>query len=399
MTGSSGPAFAADVRPGYGSAGEAVPPRFRLALLPDFPEEGWPSMDLCAEMLASHWPELGGLTVVRPCFRKVFSGVVGSACRWAWNADRLANRLLVYPRFLRRMGDRFDAYHVVDHSYAAVVHALPAERTGVYCHDLDAFRCLLEPRRDPRPLWFRRYARYLLAGLQRAGVVFHSTQAVRQEILRYGLIAPERLVQAPYGVPPEFAPASACPPEREGGPSPRQPYLLHVGSCIPRKRIDVLLRVFAGVRQQFPQMSLVQAGGTWTADQVQLLSQLGMGDAVRQYRHLSRAALAELYRGASAVLLPSETEGFGMPVLEALACGTAVIASDLPSLREVGAAAVVYAPVGDVAAWVERVVALVQQPQTAPPVQERLAQAARFSCQAQARRIYDTYARLLGSHG
>jgi glycosyltransferase involved in cell wall biosynthesis len=368
-------------------------------LVPDFPEEGWPSMDLCAEMLASHWPEPGGLTTVRPAFRRVFSRSWGASSRWLRNADRLVNRIIVYPRFLRRMGDRFDAYHVVDHSYAAVVHALPAERTGVYCHDLDAFRCLLEPQRDPRPLWFRRYARYLLAGLQRAAVVFHSTQAVRQEILRYGLVAPERLVQAPYGVPPEFSPASPCPPDHDGAPSPRQPYLLHVGSCIPRKRIDVLLRVFAGVRRQIPWMSLVQAGGTWTADQVQLVSQLGIGDAVRQYRHLSRAALAELYRRASAVLLPSEAEGFGMPVLEALACGTVVIASDSPSLREVGGAAVVYAPVGDVPAWVDRVVALMQQPQMAPPIQERLARAARFSYHAQARRIYDTYARLLGAHG
>ena len=73
----------------------------------------------------------------------------------AFNADRLLNRFVHFPRYARRAVPRFGLFHVADHTYAQLVHALPAGRTGVYCHDLDAFRCLLDPAADPRPRWFR----------------------------------------------------------------------------------------------------------------------------------------------------------------------------------------------------------------------------------------------------
>src|SRR5205823_211201 len=95
------------------------------------------------------------------------------------------------------------AYHVADHSYAHLARALPAGRTGVYCHDVDAFRSLFDPR-ERRPAWFRALARHVLSGLQKAAVVFHSTLCVRAELERHGLVDPARLVHAPYGVAPEF---------------------------------------------------------------------------------------------------------------------------------------------------------------------------------------------------
>ena len=173
--------------------------------------------------------------------------------RAAFNADRLLNRLWHYPRWLRGRTADFDLFHVCDHSYAQLVHVLPTGRTGVFCHDLDAFRCLLEPAREPRPFWFRAVARTILRGLQQAAVVFHSTLDVRERILRHGLIDPGRLVHAPYGISPEFTPCRSEVDEKAPFPTPTgRPFLLHVGSCIPRKRIDVLLDVFASVRRQFP---------------------------------------------------------------------------------------------------------------------------------------------------
>ena len=74
----------------------------------------------------------------------------------AFNADRLLNRMWDFPRFARKQVSRFDVFHVCDHSYAQLVHALPAERTGVYCHDLDTFRCLLGPARNLGPAGFAR---------------------------------------------------------------------------------------------------------------------------------------------------------------------------------------------------------------------------------------------------
>jgi glycosyltransferase involved in cell wall biosynthesis len=358
----------------------------RLAIVPDFLEEGWPSMDLVLEMLLRGVP-----SAVRmgPPFRRRLTRLpwLGRK-RVAFNADRLLNRHLDLPRYLRRRAADFDLFHVVDHTYAHAVHALPADRTGVFCHDLDAFRCLLEPDREPRPAWFRALARRTLTGLQKAAIVFHSTSAVREQVERRGLVDPARFVHAPYGVSPEFTAAGPA----EGGP----PYLLHVGTCIPRKRIDVLLDVLASARARRPDLRLVKVGGEWSPEQRGRIERPGLGGAIEHRVNLDRGEIARYYRGAALVLLPSEAEGFGLPVTEALACGAAVVASDLPTLREVGGDAVVYRPVGDVAAWAETVIDLLDHPGRAPSREARLQRAASFTWAAHAATITAAYRRLAG---
>jgi glycosyltransferase involved in cell wall biosynthesis len=369
-------------------------------------------MDLFAEMLlAEARPRReGGVRAEGLCppFRRRFSRIpwLGRR-RTAFNADRLFNRLWDYPRFLRRRAAEFDLFHVCDHSYAQLVHALPADRSGVYCHDLDTFRCLLEPAREPRPRWFRAAARRVLSGLQKAALVFYSTGWVREQIEAHGLIDPGRLVHAPPGVAPEFTacPSPLSPSEGERGEGPDKaapfpapsgrPFLLHVGSCIPRKRIDVLLSVFAMVRQRFADLVLVQIGGRWTEAQQEQIERLGIGPAVLQARGLARDRLAALYRRAAVVLQPSEAEGFGLPLAEALACGAIVVASDLPVLREVGGPAAVYCPVGDIPGWAAAASEAIAAPESAPPRAARLAQARRYSWSAHADAVLSAYRRLL----
>jgi glycosyltransferase involved in cell wall biosynthesis len=174
------------------------------------------------------------------------------------------------------------------------------------------------------------------------------------------------------------------------------PYLLHVGSCVPRKRIDVLLDVFAAARGRRPDLRLVKAGGAWTPAQRDQIGRLNLGSAIVHRPDLTRAELAALYRRAALVLVPSEMEGFGLPVIEALACGAAVLASDLPALREAGGPAAVYLQVGDVAAWAETVIAILDRPDRAPPPEARRQQGARFTWAEHARVIADAYLRLAG---
>jgi glycosyltransferase involved in cell wall biosynthesis len=374
----------------------------KLAVLCDYPEEGWPSMDLCGEMLLAELELLRaeGITATRlgPPFRRTLTRIPLLGHRLAsLNVERLANRYWHYPRFLTRASSTFDIFHIVDHSYAQLVHALPADRTGVYCHDLDAFRCLLDPAEDPRPRWFRAIARRVLTGLQKAALVFHNSLETRREIEQHGLIDPDRLVHAPLGVSPEFTtrdsdrgdlPASVIALD---GP----PFLLHVGSCIPRKRIDVLLDVFAALRRQCPVLRLVKVGTDWSSDHRLRIDRLGLAQHIVSLRRLDRREIAALYRAAAVVLVPSSAEGFGLPVIEALACGSVVVASDLPVLREVGGDAVVYCPVGEVAAWSETVGRLLTYPGTAPSRAIRLAQASRFTWANHARIIVEAYRRLL----
>jgi len=373
----------------------------RLAVLCDYPEENWPSMDLCAEMLCRHLSADHSDSVraarICPTYRKRASRVpwLGKH-KAAQNLDRLLNRFWDYPRYLRRYVGEYDCFHLCDHSYAHLVHELPAQHTGVQCHDLDTFRCLLEPRLNPRPRWFRLMARRILAGLQKAALVFYVSVSTRQQIEKYGLVDPSKLVYAPDGIAPEFA---STPVEEESNVVPAEldgrPYLLHVGSCIPRKRIDVLLDVFARVRAWHPDLMLVQVGGSWTASQQKQIEHLDIGTSLIQLRGLDRKALAEFYRRAALVLQPSEAEGFGLPVVEALACGSIVVASDIPVLREVGGEAAVYCPLGDVEAWVHTVCRLIESPAMAPDRSLRLAHAQQFTWAAQASTIVNAYQRLL----
>jgi glycosyltransferase involved in cell wall biosynthesis len=354
-------------------------------------------MDLCAEMLLAHLaddPDGLRATPLCPPFRSGLGRLpLLGRHRAALNADRLLNRHWHYPRYLRGQAGSFDCFHVVDHSYAHLLDALPTGRTGVFCHDLDAFRCLLAPERDPRPGWFRRLARRTLGGLQKAAVVFCGTRTVREQIERHGLTDPARLVQAPYGVVPDFVPEPDGPEAADAG----GPFLLHVGSCIPRKRIDVLLDVFAAVRARHRDLRLVQVGGEWTPCQVDQAGRLGISPSLSQRRGVGRRELAALYRRAAVVLQPSEAEGFGLPVVEALACGSVVVASDLPVLREVGGDAALYCPVADVPAWADTVARLLEGSAAAPDRATRLAQARRYSWPRQAQTIAAAYRRLLAT--
>jgi glycosyltransferase involved in cell wall biosynthesis len=174
------------------------------------------------------------------------------------------------------------------------------------------------------------------------------------------------------------------------------PEVLHVGGTFARKRIDLLLRIFAEVRRTVPGARLVRVGGPFTGEQAKLADELGVADAVAVLPFLDKAVLAAVYRRASLVVLPSEEEGFGLPVIEAMTCGTPVVASDLPVLREVGGAAATFVPTGDVAAWGEAVARQLAESARDPERWEArraasAAQAARFTWQEYARSMVKVY--------
>lgn len=375
----------------------------RAAIVCDYLEEGWASMDLAGEMILDHLAARPGGEVaaarVRPAWRHRAGRLGDSGV--ARNVDRLFNRLIDYPSHLRRIADsaRFDVYHVVDHSYSQLVHVLPAGRSVVTCHDLDTFRCLLDPASEPRPGWFRAVARRCLEGMQKAAAVACVSEATRDAILAHGLVPPDRLHVTHNGVADEFAPRPD--PEADAhaeallGP-PGAPALLHVGSNIPRKRIDVLLDVFAGVRRALPEARLWKAGGALPAEFRERAERLGVADSIATLPFLSRAQLAAVYRRADLALLPSDAEGFGLPVAEALACGTTVLASDIPVFREVGGVHVRYAPVADVPAWTSAALELLASPPDADHRSAALAWSSRYRWSTHADRLAEIYRSLCG---
>jgi glycosyltransferase involved in cell wall biosynthesis len=376
--------------------------RKRLAMIRDYPEEDWPSMDLCADMLTNYLQKehntVFDVQSICPPFAWRLKRIPKLGEKgFAYNSDRLLNRFWDYPRYLKKKVNEFDFFHVSDHSYAQLVHILPPEKTGVFCHDIDAFRSLLEPTIEPRPAWYREMSRRILTGLQKAAVVFYSTTPIKNQIEHYNLLDSSRLVHAPYGISSEF---SLIDQARQSTDQEilkkvgKTPFLLHVGSCIPRKRIDILLEVFAEVRKNHPEFRLVKVSGDWTNDQLAQINQLGLEQSIIYLKGLMRSQIATLYRKATLVLLTSEAEGFGLPVIEALACGAIIVASDIPVLREVGGLAATYCPVGDISTWVKTVDQLVVNPNCSPKLEIRLAQSQKYSWSTHANIIAQAYLNL-----
>jgi len=332
----------------------------KVAIIADMLEERWPSMDLVADMLmkelrASFQGQVEA-TLVRPRMRTRATAIpVARSTAAAFAIDRFTNRLWDYPRAARKLASSFDVFHIVDHSYSQIVHALPPGRALVTCHDLDTFRSVLDPELDPRPAPFRAMTRHILAGLEKAAHVACDTESTRDLLIQKTSLDPSRTSVVPNGPHPSCTPDPDPFADWEAarllGPAGRHVELLHVGSTIARKRIDVLLHVVAALRRQRTDVRLVRVGGPFTAAQRALARDLGLDDAIVVLPFLDRSTLAAVYRRSALVVLPSEREGFGLPVLEALACGTPIVASDIESLREVGADAVEYCAPDDVDAW------------------------------------------------
>jgi glycosyltransferase involved in cell wall biosynthesis len=319
-------------------------------------------MDLVGDMLCGRLNQdcAGDVAATRlmPALRRRLTRIPLLPGKLAHNADRLMNRFVDYPAWLHARAGDYDVFHVVDHSYSQLIRVLPRGRAIVTCHDLDTFRCLLEPQMEKRPRWFCAMVRRILDGFLQAAHVIAVSGATREELIRRSLFPPERITVVQNGVHPscsslpdpaaDAAAAQLLPPD--GGAL----WLLSVGSTLPRKRLDVLLRVFAAVQRKVPAARLARVGGL-TAAQLRLAAELGIEHSVLALPYLERDVLAAVYRSATLLLHTAEAEGFGLPLIEAMACGCPVVASDLPVLREVGGAAAIYCPVGDVSSWAETV--------------------------------------------
>jgi glycosyltransferase involved in cell wall biosynthesis len=386
----------------------------RVAVVSDYLEERWPSMDLVADMLTNFLQAQVATGIVasqlRPPMRRRLSRIpVFGRQRAASNADRLLNRFMDYPRWLGARLPSFDLFHLVDHSYSQLLYALPKGRAVVTCHDLDTFRCLLEPEREPRSGYFRAMTRRILDGFLQAAHVITVSHATREELLRHKLFAADAITVVPNGVHPSCsldpdpeadAVAASYMPEQVISPESRPAlWLLNVGNTLPRKRLDVLLQVFAAISREIPEARLLRVGG-FTPAQLELIRELNIEGVVSHLPHLDRPALAAVYRRATLLVHTAEAEGFGLPLVEAMACGCPVAASDIPVLREVGGTVASFAPVADISAWRQTLIQLLDERRQQPDQWERrrqqsIAWAARYSWAENARQTAGIYRRVM----
>jgi glycosyltransferase involved in cell wall biosynthesis len=180
--------------------------------------------------------------------------------------------------------------------------------------------------------------------LSNAAVVFTGSEHARQRLAEWSGLPMERFVVTGYGVSSEFHPDGS----RWAN---ARPYLLYVGNQKPHKNVEGLVEAFAssGLACDFDLLLT----GEMSASVSCAVSDCRLADAVRSLGLVREEDLPSLYRGAHALVMPSRYEGFGLPVLEAMACGTPVLSSDKTALPEVGGDAIAYFDPDDRESFVE----------------------------------------------
>jgi glycosyltransferase involved in cell wall biosynthesis len=172
-------------------------------------------------------------------------------------------------------------------------------------------------------------------------------------------------------------------------------YLVTVATLEPRKGLDVLLDALADV----PDLPLVVVGpvGWGGVDVPTAAASRGLGDRVLALGEVSDADLGAIMSGAAALVEPSREEGFGLPVLEAMALGTPTVISDTPALVELAAGAAVVTPIGDAAALAAALVATTSDAGRGADLSAAgRSRAAGFTWAATARSTWEVYAEALG---
>jgi glycosyltransferase involved in cell wall biosynthesis len=187
-----------------------------------------------------------------------------------------------------------------------------------------------------------------------------------------------------------------------GGTAPDLPcdYLLSVATLEPRKGLDVLLEALARLGNNAPNLALAGQPGWGGIDPVEQAIRSGLAPgAVRVLGRVSDAELATFMRGALAVVVPSRAEGFGLPVVEAMAVGTPVICSDVPAMVEVAGGAAIVVPRGDARALAEAILEIGQPGRREELIRAGRLRATEFTWDSVASRARAVYAHLIDSAG
>jgi glycosyltransferase involved in cell wall biosynthesis len=236
---------------------------------------------------------------------------------------------------VERLTGRLDVFHFSDWMY-------PPQRDGVRATTIFD----LIPLHFPdwvAPLTRRMHGRKYRNAARTCDVVFAISGYTADDVAATLRIERGRIRVAYPGVDERFRPDG---PRRDLD----APYLLGVSTVEPRKNLDVLLEAFALLRRRRPDLVLAVAGPSgWGAGQGP------RGEGVRWLGFVPDEELPVLYRGASVSVYPSRFEGFGIPIVESMACGTPVVSSAHPSLDEASGEAALRADADSPEAFAEAI--------------------------------------------
>lgn len=341
-----------------------------------------------------------------------FDLVQPEAKRWisrVWRhaqATRLESAISRYVAYPAAMyGHRAsELFHVLDHGYGHLVRALDPDRTVVTCHDLIPLLSADHQIPIVVPATVVRTFRFRIREMSRATRILADSEATHDSLLKYTDIPPSRIVVIRPGVNPIFRTGELDQSEatrRLVGIPSNAAVILQVATRGRYKNTPGALRAFSLLRTRLAcRLFFVRIGAPLYEDEADLADSLGVTEDIRYLGKVDDPTLVDWYRAASVLVFPSFWEGFGWPPLEAMACGTPVVASSIPAVKEVVAdAADLVDPEDDVAIAraLERVIA---DPAHAAGLRTKgLARARLLTWEESARRtlaVYDEVYRGLG---
>ncbi len=298
----------------------------RITLFRDLQEEDWFSMERYATAL---------LSAVRksqiPNLKFQINDFV--VLRQDLTPSRVFNlyytRYLYYP--LKARGQQRDVNHVVDHSYGHLVYALDPSKTVVTCHDLN-------PLKHEESWLNLQLFKYSVGGLKKAAKIISDSEATKKDLIEFLKIEPDKIKVIPLGVEEKFR---VIDDQEELGRIkkkyglPNAKILLHVGGSAYNKNIEGIIDAISKLKSQNSNLCFVKVGSSFTEPQKTLIKKLNLENRVKLLGQVSEEDLIALYNLADVLVLPSFYEGFGLPVLEAMACGTPVVTSNVSSLPEI----------------------------------------------------------------
>lgn len=182
----------------------------------------------------------------------------------------------------------------------------------------------------------RYYNGQINTAVEQADHIFADSEATKRDLITMLHVPAEKITVHLLGVDEAFQPQPAAEIARVRAALTLPPaYLLYVGTFEPRKNIAGLIEAYAQLPVDAPPLVLAGNRGWLFEETMQQITRLNLGDRVLWREKIPQADLPGLYSGASALITPSFYEGFGLPALEAMACGTVPIVSDRGSLPEV----------------------------------------------------------------
>ena len=233
--------------------------------------------------------------------------------------------------------------------------------------------------------------------LRAADAIIAVSECSKRDAVRIYNVPADKIWVIYEGVDPRFKPiddAAQLASIRRKYNLPQR-FVLHLGTIEPRKNLTLLFEALTALNVE--RHALVVAGKTgWLTDPIfARIGELGLQDRVLFTGYVPDEDLPTLLSAASVLVMPSKYEGFGLPVLEAMACGTPVIASNASSLPEVGGDAALYAPPDDPSAWAELISRVLKDAALRASMREKgLRQAAKFRWDIAARQTAEVYSTL-----